>query len=71
MNLSSSDDATRRVYDALERAGDRARRLAAQTQTDIIVIRDGRLVREPASQESAEVTRPEGKGLPPGRRPRE
>lgn len=46
-------DPARRVLDALQRAGRRARRVAAQTETRLVVVRDGRLVREPVRPESA------------------
>lgn len=45
-------DPARRVLDALQRAGRRARRVAAQTETRVVVVRDGRLVRERVGPES-------------------
>ena len=41
-----SEDA-RRALDALERSAARARQVAAQTGTRLIVVRDGELVAEP------------------------
>jgi hypothetical protein len=47
------DEDARNITEALKRAGQRARTIAAQTQTDIIVVRDGKLVREtPISQKN-------------------
>ena len=40
------DEDARNITAALQRAGQRARRVAAQTQTDIIVVRNGKLIRE-------------------------
>lgn len=40
------DEDARNVTAALQRAGQRARTIAAQTQTDIIVVRNGKLIRE-------------------------
>lgn len=45
LNQAHDEDA-RNITAALQRAGQRARTIAAQTQTDIIVVRDGKLVRE-------------------------
>lgn len=45
------DEDARNVTAALQRAGQRARIVAAQTQTAIIIVRDGKLIREmPANQ---------------------
>lgn len=44
---SSSEDTARRVLDALRRSAARARRVAAQTGTRLVVVRDGELVVEP------------------------
>jgi hypothetical protein len=49
---SSSEDTARRVLDALERSAARARRVAAQTGTRLVVVRDGELVIEPVELES-------------------
>ena len=47
----SPDAAVHRITAALERAAQRARHLAAQTGTRLVVVRDGRLVREPVRME--------------------
>lgn len=44
---ASSEDTARRVLDALQRSAARARRVAAQTGTRLVVVRDGELVVEP------------------------
>lgn len=50
MNAKSLQDAKdedlRNALPALQRAAQRARQIAAQTQTAIIVMRDGQMVRE-------------------------
>ncbi|MBK8534948.1 MAG: hypothetical protein IPL59_07355 [Candidatus Competibacteraceae bacterium] len=50
MNMQSlqeiEDDDLRNILPALKRATQRARQIAAQTQTAIIVMRDGQMVRE-------------------------
>ncbi len=43
----SSEQTAARVLDALRRSADRARRVAAQTGTRLVVVRDGELVIEP------------------------
>lgn len=48
---SSSEDTARRVLDALRRSAVRARRVAAQTGTRLVVVRDGELVFEPVEGE--------------------
>lgn len=46
--LSQAPDAdARNITAALQRAGQRARALAVQTETFIVVVRDGKLVKEP------------------------
>lgn len=40
------DEDARNITAALQRAGQRARTVAAQTQTAIIVVRNGKLIRE-------------------------
>ena len=42
----STDPATKRILDALTRSARQARRIAAQTQTEIVVMREGKLVKE-------------------------
>lgn len=42
----AKDEDLRNVLPALKRAAQRARQIAAQTQTAIIVMRDGQIVRE-------------------------
>ena len=44
---SSSEDTAHRVLEALRRSAARARRVAAQTGTRLVVVRDGELVVEP------------------------
>ncbi len=44
---SSSEDTARRVLEALRRSAARARRVAAQTGTRLVIVRDGELVIEP------------------------
>jgi hypothetical protein len=44
---AASEDTARRVLDALRRSAVRARRVAAQTGTRLVVVRDGELVIEP------------------------
>ncbi len=50
MNMKSlqeiEDEDLRNILPALKRATQRARQIAAQTQTAIIVMRDGQMVRE-------------------------
>ncbi len=50
MNMRSlqeiKDEDLRNILPALQRAAQRARQIAAQTQTAIIVMRDGQMVRE-------------------------
>lgn len=46
LERSSSEDTARRVLDALRRSAVRARRVAAQTGTRRVVVRDGELVVE-------------------------
>ena len=41
------DDFAARALAALQRSAQRARRIAAQTGTNIVVVRDGKLVIEP------------------------
>lgn len=48
---SSSEDTAQRVLDALRRSAARARRVAAQTGTRLVVVRDGELVIEPVETE--------------------
>ncbi|MEO5365766.1 MAG: hypothetical protein H7831_05325 [Magnetococcus sp. WYHC-3] len=48
------DEDARHVEQALERAARRAREIAVQTRTALVVVRDGRLVREHPSQTGAE-----------------
>ncbi|MEM8559702.1 MAG: hypothetical protein AAGG50_17920 [Bacteroidota bacterium] len=48
-----SDTATR-VLDALQRSAARARRVAAQTGTRLVIVRDGELVLEPVEPETTE-----------------
>lgn len=55
----SSDDTTSRVLDALQRSAARARRVAAQTGTRLVVVRNGELVIEPVETETAEVSKSE------------
>ena len=43
------DDLADGVLAALQRSAQRARRIAAQTGTNIVVVRDGRLVIEPVA----------------------
>jgi len=45
LNQAHDEDA-RNITAALQRAGQRARTVAAQTQTNIIVVRNGKLIRE-------------------------
>lgn len=40
------DEDARNVIAALKRAGQRARSIARQTQTAVIIVRDGKLIRE-------------------------
>jgi hypothetical protein len=40
------DEDTRNVTAALQRAGQRARTIAIQTQTAIVVVRNGKLIKE-------------------------
>jgi argonaute-like protein implicated in RNA metabolism and viral defense len=44
------DEDARSVEAALIRASSRARAIAAQTRTCIVVVRDGKLVREPVAE---------------------
>ncbi len=53
----SSEDTARRVLDALRRSAVRARRIAAQTGTRLVVVRDGELVIEPVEAPEPESTR--------------
>ncbi|MBF0340763.1 MAG: hypothetical protein HQL95_07330 [Magnetococcales bacterium] len=48
----ASDEDLRQVEQALERAARRAREIAFQTHTALVVVRDGRLVREYPVQSS-------------------
>ena len=48
-DVPSSEDTARRVLDALRRSAARARRVAAQTGTRLVVVRDGELVIEPVA----------------------
>ena len=62
----STEDTARRVLEALHRSAARARRVAAQTGTRIVVVRDGKLVIEPVELEpdgasEAEATPPSGR----------
>lgn len=50
---SSSEDTARRVLDALRRSAVRARRVAAQTGTRLVVVRDGELVIEPVTDSAS------------------
>lgn len=54
-DVPSPEDTARRVLDALRRSAVRARRVAAQTGTRLVVVRDGELVIEPVT-DSASVT---------------
>ena len=56
---SSSEDTARRVLDALRRSAIRARRVAAQTGTRLVVVRDGKLVIEPVEAEPVGLARGE------------
>ncbi|MBF0400368.1 MAG: hypothetical protein HQL90_06325 [Magnetococcales bacterium] len=47
------DEDARHVEQALERAARRAREIAVQTRTALVVVRDGQLVREHPSQTGA------------------
>lgn len=47
------DEDARHVEQALERAAQRAREIAVQTQTALVVVRDGQLIREHPSQTGA------------------
>jgi hypothetical protein len=40
------DEDARNATAALQRAGQRARAIAAQTQTEIVVVRNGKLIKE-------------------------
>ena len=59
----STEDTARRVLEALHRSAARARRVAAQTGTRIVVVRDGELVIEPVELESLGAS--EGEAAPP------
>ena len=47
------DDFAARALAALQRSAQRARRIAAQTGTNIVVVRDGELVIEPVTDPDA------------------
>ena len=59
----STEDTARRVLEALHRSAARARRVAAQTGTRIVVVRDGKLVIE--SVELKSIGTSEGEAAPP------
>ena len=48
-DVPSPEDTARRVLDALRRSAARARRVAAQTGTRLVVVRNGELVIEPVA----------------------
>ena len=50
---ASSEDTARRVLDALRRSAARARQVAAQTGTRLVVVRDGELVIETVEDPAA------------------
>lgn len=52
----STEETARRVLDALRRSAARARRIAAQTGTRLVVVRDGELVKEPVPPSGAAPT---------------
>lgn len=53
---TTTEDTARRVLDALRRSAVRARRVAAQTGTRFVVVRDGELVIEPVEAPEPEST---------------
>jgi hypothetical protein len=56
---ASSEDTARRVLAALRRSAAQARRVAAQTGTRLVVVRDGKLVIEPVETEPGGVSKGE------------
>ena len=61
---SSSEDTARRVLAALRRSAAQARRVAAQTGTRLVVVRDGELVIEPVETEPGGVSKGEAASPP-------
>ncbi len=60
MNLKplseAQDDDVRQVLDALQRAANQAKKIALQTQTAIVVMRDGKIMFESANNKSSQTT---------------